>query len=153
VLNRFLVEAAVGHPLTVHGSGGQTRAFIHIRDSVRCIRMAVESGDAVTDRVRVMNQMTETHRIADLAHVVADEFGAQIDTVVNPRLEADANELSVRNDSLRLLGLDPIPLNSRLLGDEYDLAVRYADRVDPERIPCRSYWNEARRTAADAGRS
>lgn len=153
VLNRFLVEAAVGHPLTVHGSGGQTRAFIHIRDSVRCIRMAVESGDAVDDRVRVMNQMTETHRVADLARLVADEFGAQIGTVINPRLEADANELSARNDSLRLLGLDPIPLSSGLLADEYDLALRYSDRVDRDRIPCRSYWNEGRRTAAEAGRT
>ncbi|NED33316.1 NAD-dependent dehydratase, partial [Streptomyces sp. SID8499] len=60
VLNRFLVEASIGYPLTVHGTGGQTRAFINIRDSIRCIRLAVESGSEVNDQVRVMNQMTET---------------------------------------------------------------------------------------------
>ncbi|GAA3947365.1 NAD-dependent epimerase/dehydratase family protein [Gordonia caeni] len=152
VLNRFLVEAAVGHPLTVHGSGGQTRAFINIRDSVRCIRLAVESGDQVTGGVRVMNQLTETHRIGDLARLVADQLGARIDTVVNPRQEADANDLAARNDLLRGLGLDPIGLNSALLADEFALAARYADRVDRDRIPCRSYWNRERRSAA-GGRS
>src|ERR687885_600625 len=70
VLNRFLMEAAVGHPLTVHGTGGQTRAFIHIRDSVRCIELAATHPPAPGDRVRILNQMTETHRVRDLAAIV-----------------------------------------------------------------------------------
>ena len=67
VLNRFLMQAAIGYPLTVHGTGGQTRAFIHIRDTVRCIQLAVEHPPERGERVRIFNQMTEVHRVIDLA--------------------------------------------------------------------------------------
>jgi UDP-sulfoquinovose synthase len=148
VLNRFLVEAAIGHPLTVHGGGGQTRAFININDSVRCIRLAVESGAAVGDRVRVMNQITETHRVEVLAQIVTDMTGGDIAHVPNPRQEADANELSARNDHLVDLGLQPIMLRSGLLADEVEIARRYADRIATERILSTSYWNRDRAAAA-----
>ncbi len=72
VLNRFLMQAAVGHPLTVHGTGGQTRAFIHIQDTVRCIQLAMENPPEPGDRVNILNQMTETHRVRDLAKMVSD---------------------------------------------------------------------------------
>ncbi|MFW0792875.1 NAD-dependent epimerase/dehydratase family protein [Gordonia sp. CPCC 205515] len=149
VLNRFIIEAAIGYPLTVHGTGGQTRAFINIRDTVKCIRIAVESGDQVTGRVRVMNQMTETHRVSELAELVADTLGAEINMVANPRQEADANELVVRNDHLLGLGLDPITLDSGLLVTEADLARKYGDRIDQSRIPAKSYWNSNRRSAVE----
>jgi nucleoside-diphosphate-sugar epimerase len=71
VLNRFLIQAAIGYPLTVHGTGGQTRAFIHIQDSVRCIEIALENPPARGDKVEIFNQMTETHRVRDLAE---DDF-------------------------------------------------------------------------------
>ena len=71
VLNRFLMQAAVGYPLTVHGTGGQTRAFIHIQDTVRCIQLAIENPPEARERVRVFNQMTECHRVRDLAKLVA----------------------------------------------------------------------------------
>ncbi|QDQ96250.1 NAD-dependent epimerase/dehydratase family protein [Tomitella fengzijianii] len=148
VLNRFLVEAAVGHPLTVHGSGGQTRAFINIRDSVRCIRLAVESGDEVAGRVRVMNQVTETHCVSDLARIVAGASGGVVSNVANPRREADANTLGVRNDHLLGLGLEPTLLESDLLVESIEVAQKYADRVDPHRIPCTSYWNREREAMA-----
>ncbi|MYR08143.1 NAD-dependent epimerase/dehydratase family protein [Gordonia sp. SID5947] len=148
VLNRFLVEAAVGHPLTVHGTGGQTRAFINIRDSIRCIRLAVESGSEVNGQVRVMNQMTETHRVADLAELVAALAGCEVATVSNPRKEADENQLAARNDLLLGLGLDPIRLDSELLSAEIEIARKYAERVDRNHIPCTSYWTEDRRNAA-----
>ena len=149
VLNRFLVEAAIGYPLTVHGTGGQTRAFINIHDTVRCIRLAVESGAQVGGEVRVMNQMTETHRVADLAELVARTVGADVDMVTNPRQEADENQLAARNDRLLGLGLAPIRLDSGLLSAEVDIARTYAGRIDVSRIPCRSYWNESRRSAAE----
>ncbi|MFC9355708.1 NAD-dependent epimerase/dehydratase family protein [Rhodococcus sp. NPDC057014] len=149
VLNRFLVEAAIGYPLTVHGTGGQTRAFINIHDTVRCIRLAVESGAQVGDQVRVMNQMTETHRVSDLAELVARTVGADVDRVTNPRQEADENQLAARNDRLLGLGLAPVRLDSGLLSAEVDIARTYAGRIDVSRIPCRSYWNESRRSAAE----
>ena len=71
MLNRFLMQAAVGYPLTVHGTGGQTRAFIHIQDTVRCIQLAIENPPERGERVRVLNQMTESHRVRDLAKLVA----------------------------------------------------------------------------------
>ena len=148
VLNRFLAEAAVGYPLTVHGTGGQTRAFINIRDTVQCIRLAVESGDSVGGRVRVMNQVTETHRVSDLASLVARTIGADIGEVVNPRAEAAENSLHARNEHLINLGLEPTMLASGLLQESVDVAQKYADRVDVSRIPCTSYWNTRRRSSA-----
>src|SRR5438093_5028067 len=97
VLNRFLMQAAIGHPLTVHGTGGQTRAFIHIRDTVRCIELAVENPPERGERVRIFNQMTEEHRLIDLANLIARITGAEIDMVDNPRKEASQNDLFVEN--------------------------------------------------------
>ena len=84
VLNRFLMQAAIGYPLTVHGTGGQTRAFIHIQDTVRCVQLAVENPPLDGEKVRIMNQMTETHRVRDLAKMIADLAGAEMQLVPNP---------------------------------------------------------------------
>ena len=84
VLNRFLMQAAIGHPLTVHGTGGQTRAFIHIRDTVRCIELAITNPPAAGDWPRVLNQITETHRVLDLAKMVGDVMGTEIAYLPNP---------------------------------------------------------------------
>src|SRR6185437_5775478 len=107
VLNRFLMQAAIGYPLTVHGTGGQTRAFIHIQDTVRCIQLAAENPPEHGDRVRVFNQMTECHRVVDLAKLVQSLTGAEIDYLENPRKEAAENELYVENSHLVELGLNP----------------------------------------------
>ncbi len=140
VLNRFLMQAAIGYPLTVHGTGGQTRAFIHIRDTVKCIELAVEAPPERGARVRIFNQMTEVHRVIDLAGLISRLTGAEIDLVANPRKEASHNDLLVDNGNLLELGLEPVTLEDDLLQEVTDIAQRYMHRCDPERIPCRSLW-------------
>ena len=155
VLNRFLVEAAIGHPLTVHGVGGQTRAFIHIRDTVRCIELALADPPARNERVRIFNQLTEAHRLRDLAQLVAKMSGAEIQFVANPRNEADENELKADNAALLRLGLEPTRLEQGLLEELLNIAHRYSDRCDRRKIPCESYWSSrgsGDRAARPAGR-
>ncbi|MDH3377818.1 MAG: NAD-dependent epimerase/dehydratase family protein [Gammaproteobacteria bacterium] len=141
VLNRFLMQAAISYPLTVHGTGGQTRAFIHIEDTVRCIELAIVHPPESTDRVRIMNQMTETHRVRDLAKLIAELTGAKIEYVANPRNEADENELRVDNRSLLQLGLQPITLEAGLMSEITDIARAFAHRCDRSKIPCLSKWS------------
>ena len=148
VLNRFLMQAAVGHPLTVHGTGGQTRAFIHINDTVRCIELAVLNPPKAGERVRILNQMTECHRVADLAKLVSGLTNAEIDYVDNPRNEAAENELYVENKQFLELGLNPITLADGLLQEVTEIAEKYAHRCDLDKIPARSLWRQ--RPVADA---
>ncbi|GIK72218.1 MAG: NAD-dependent dehydratase [Chloroflexota bacterium] len=140
VLNRFLVEAAVGHPLTVHGTGGQTRAFIHIRDTVRCISLAIQHPPKRKERVKIFNQATETHRVRDLAALVARLTGAEIRHYINPRNEAADNELVIHNEQFLELGLNPITLSEGLLQEVIEVAARYQDRVDKNKIIADSRW-------------
>ena len=148
VLNRFLMQAAVGYPLTVHGTGGQTRAFINIQDTVRCIQLALENPPERGERVRILNQMTETHRVRDLATLVADIAGAEVAFVPNPRKEDAENDLHVRNDLFLDLGLEPITLSEGLLREVTDIARKYAHRADLARIPCTSVWTAKQRVGA-----
>ncbi len=140
VLNRFLIQAAIGYPLTVHGTGGQTRAFIHIQDSVRCVELALLDAPKRGERVKIFNQMTETHRVRDLAESVAKMTGARIAWLPNPRKEAPENDLVVRNDQFLALGLRPTTLAEGLLEEVVEVARKYAYRVDRTRVPAVSAW-------------
>lgn len=140
VLNRFLMQAAIGEPLTVHGSGGQTRAFINIQDTVRCIELAITNPPQKGERVRIFNQMTEAFRLIDLANMISTMMGVPIKHVTNPRKEADQNDLKVDNQGLVGLGLKPITLEAGLMQEITDIARKYASNCDISKIPCASRW-------------
>ncbi|MCO5734745.1 NAD-dependent epimerase/dehydratase family protein [Rhizobium sp. SSA_523] len=142
VLNRFLVQGVVGHALTVHGTGGQTRGFINIRDTVICVRLAIENPPNRGDRVKIFNQVSETKRIRDLAELVAKITGARIAYVENPRNEAAENELAVTNLAFPALGLKPILLQQQLFNETMEIVERFKSRFDPRVVPAMSLWTE-----------
>jgi UDP-sulfoquinovose synthase len=149
VLNRFLMQAAIGHPLTVHGTGGQTRAFIHIRDTVRCVQIALENPPERGDKVMVFNQVTETYRVRDLAALLSKMTGVEVANLPNPRRESAENELNVSRDQFLGLGLDPVFLSEGLLDEVRDVALRYKDRADTTKIIARSVWRKGMETSPD----
>ncbi len=142
VLNRFLMQAAIGYPLSVHGTGGQTRAFIHIKDSVKCVQIALENPPKPGERVKIFNQMTESHQVGELAKKVASLTGADINYLPNPRNEAVENDLIVDNKCFIELGLNPTTLDNGLLEEVVKVAKKYSNRCDLKRIPCISSWTK-----------
>jgi UDP-sulfoquinovose synthase len=143
------MQSAIGHPLTVHGTGGQTRAFIHIRDTVRCIEIALNNPPEPGDKVLVRNQITETHRVRDLAKLINEMTGTEVAYLPNPRREAEENELRVRNDQFLALGLEPTTLSEGLMEEITEIAAKYKDRVDPSKIIARSVWRSGMETSPD----
>ncbi len=150
VLNRFLMQSAINYPLTVHGTGGQTRAFIHIRDSVRCIEIALANPPKRGEKVKIFNQMTETHRVRELARLIAKLTRSEVAYLPNPRREDDENELFVENRCFLDLGLNPTTLEAGLLLEVVEVAGKFVDRCDRGKIVCTSYWTSAEKERSES---
>ena len=143
VLNRFVVQAALGHPLTVYGSGGQTRAFLNILDTVRCLSIAVEN-PAEVGEFRVFNQFTEAFSVLQLAQRVDALRPGRIDFLDNPRVEKEQHHYRAVNDGLLKLGLEPHLLTDAELSSALDVADRYRARIDPAVIAPLARWRRTR---------
>ncbi|MEV0050929.1 NAD-dependent epimerase/dehydratase family protein [Saccharopolyspora shandongensis] len=131
VLNRFVIQAVLGHPLTVYGTGGQTRGLIDIRDTVECIRLAAEN-PADRGEFRVFNQMTEKYSVGEIAKIVANGYGGpvEIEYLDNPRVEQGEHHYNVRHTGLVELGLEPHLLSDTLIESLFRVADKYKERVD-----------------------
>jgi UDP-sulfoquinovose synthase len=146
VLNRFCTQAALGHPLTVYGKGGQTRGFLDIRDTVRCVELACLN-PAAKGEFRVFNQFTEQFSVLDLAHLVQNagkQMGlkVEIDYLSDPRVEAEQHYYNAKHSKLIDLGLAPHFLSDSLLDSLIDIAVRYRDRIDTALFLPRVNWRQ-----------
>ncbi|MDE3110545.1 MAG: NAD-dependent epimerase/dehydratase family protein [Acidobacteriota bacterium] len=147
VLNRYCAQAAVGHPLTVYGKGGQTRGFLDIRDTVRCIEIAC-ANPAAPGECRVYNQFTEQFSVLELAQMVkaaGKKMGlkVEIDHLPDPRVEAEAHYYNAKHSKLVDLGLKPHLLSESLLDSLMNIAVEYRDRVDQSLFLPRVNWRNA----------
>lgn len=143
-LNRFCIQAAIGHPLTVYGTGGQTRALLDIRDTVRCIEIAVNN-PADSGEFRVFNQFTEMFSVSDLALKVkqagvAMGLNVEIQNLENPRVELEQHYFNAKNTKLIDLGLQPHYLSDSLLDSLLNVAVKYKERVDKDQILPKVRW-------------
>ena len=135
VLNRFVIQAVLGHPLTVYGTGGQTRGMIDIRDTVRCVQLACEN-PADRGEYRVFNQITESMTVQQMAEAVAAASPEQvtIEHLDNPRVELSGHYYNVTHTKLIDLGLDPHLLTGTLIGSLLDITKRYAHRARPDAL-------------------
>ena len=143
-LNRFCIQAAIGHPLTVYGKGGQTRGFLDIRDTVRCLELAI-ANPAQSGEFRVFNQFTELFSVGDLALMVKKAGSAlglnvEINHLDNPRIELEEHYFNAKNTKLLDLGLQPHYLSDSLLDSLLNFATKYKNRVDMNHILPKVTW-------------
>jgi len=148
VLNRFCAQAAIGIPLTVYGTGGQTRGFLDIRDTVRCIEIACLN-PAERGEFRVFNQFTEQFSVLDLARMVQNQgkkLGLQVEInhLPDPRVEAEEHYYNAKHSKLIELGLVPHLLSDSLLDSLMNIAIKYQDRIDESMMLPRVNWRNAR---------
>ena len=146
VLNRFCVQAAIGCPLTVYGKGGQTRGFLDIRDTVRCIEIACLN-PAARGECRVFNQFTEQFSVLDLAHMVQSAgkklgLAVKVEHLPDPRVEAEEHYYNAKHSKLIELGLEPHLLSDSLLDSLMNVALKYRDRIDPTAMMPRINWRQ-----------
>jgi UDP-sulfoquinovose synthase len=152
VLNRMVVQAVLGHPLTVYGRGTQTRGLINIVDTVECIRLAAET-PAERGEFRVFNQLTETMAINDIAATIADAYpgACTIEHVENPRVEAYDHYYNVVYTALEDLGLKPSLLSATLIDHLFDVVEHYRERVDKAAILPTVRWSDTTSSLPQAG--
>ncbi len=148
VLNRFCIQAAVGHPLTVYAKGGQTRGYLDIRDTVRCVELACLN-PAAQGECRVYNQFTEQFSVLEIAHLVqtaGKKLGLKvgIEYLPTPRVEAESHYYNAKHSKLIDLGLQPHYLSESLLDSLMNVAQRYQDRVDESTFMPQVNWRNAR---------
>jgi UDP-sulfoquinovose synthase len=153
VLNRFCAQAAAGHPLTVYGKGGQTRGFLDIRDTVRCIEIACLN-PAEPGECRVFNQFTEQFSVLQLAELVktaAARLGirAEIEHSPTPRVESEDHYYNAKHSKLIDLGLHPHHLSESLLDSLMNIAIRYQDRIDTSLFRPQVQWRNTRNPRAE----
>jgi UDP-sulfoquinovose synthase len=146
-LNRFCLQAVIGHPLTVYGAGGQTRGYLNILDTIQCVELAATNPPAPGD-YRVFNQFTEQFtvlQLAELVHRSGKDFGLDvtIDHVDNPRVEREEHHYSATNTHLLDLGLQPHYLSETLIESMFDAIRRHRDRVIADHIMPRTRWRPA----------
>jgi UDP-sulfoquinovose synthase len=144
VLNRFCVQAVIGHPLTVYGEGGQTRGFLNIRDTLRCVELAVDN-PAELGEYRVFNQFTEQFSVAQLAELVSRSaaevgFEVAIHNFPNPRIEAERHYYNAAHSKLLDLGLEPHHLGEELVRSMLKIISRHSDRVIERAILPKTQW-------------
>ena len=151
VLNRFVIQAVLGEPLTVYGDGSQTRGFLDIRDTVECLRLAVEN-PADRGEFRVFNQMTESFSVAQLADKVAEDFPGpvQIERLTNPRVEQSDHYYNVKHTGLVDLGLQPHLLSDTLIESLFDIVAAHKDRVNIEALAPTVTWKRPANEPANA---
>lgn len=147
-LNRFCVQAAIGHPITVYGKGGQTRGFLDIRDTVRCVELACLH-PAQPGEFRVFNQFTEQFSVLELAKMVraaGSKLGMSvaINHLPDPRVEAEEHYYNAKHTKLADLGLSPHLLSESLLDSLLNIAVEYKDRIDTSLLLPRINWRKSR---------
>ena len=147
-LNRFCVQAAIGHPITVYGRGGQTRGFLDIRDTVRCVELACLH-PAKRGEFRVFNQFTEQFSVLQLARMVetaGKKLGLKItiDHLPDPRVEAEEHYYNARHTKLADLGLKPHLLSESLLDSLLNIAIEYRERIDTSLLLPRVNWRNSR---------
>ncbi|MDE3204128.1 MAG: NAD-dependent epimerase/dehydratase family protein [Acidobacteriota bacterium] len=151
VLNRFTIQAVLGHPLTVYGQGGQTRGIINIVDTVQCIRLAAES-PAIAGEFRVFNQFTEQMSVRQIAETVSAAYpgDVSIEQVENPRVEAESHYYRAAHTGLLDLGLVPHLLSDTLIDSLFRIAERHKERVSPEAIRPTVHWRATANALAGA---
>jgi UDP-sulfoquinovose synthase len=141
VLNRFLMQAVSGAPLTVYGTGQQTRAFIHIENSMDCVELAINNPPTAGDRVKIFNQVTETHSLLSLVKVIREALPDTLATSIdNPRNELVSNALTVANKQFLDLGLKPIYVNKEQLTVLAEFIRTHMKIVNPDVILPMSFW-------------